>query len=232
MPQLSVQALAAKPQKIRFEKNSVILFQGDSITDSFRSRETADAGANSSRGLGFGYATMVAAELLHHFPDKTLKVYNRGISGSKVFQAAAKWDTDTLALKPNILSIMLGVNDFWHKHTGDYKQGTLEIYRNDFMALLDRTKKELPGVQLVVCEPFAVRGAKIVDDTWFPAFQDYQRAARDVAQAHNAVFVPFQQAFDQGLKKASAPYWTGDGVHPSMAGAKLMAKAWLTSVLG
>jgi lysophospholipase L1-like esterase len=143
----------------------VILFQGDSITDFGRSREKADA-ANQQAALGNGYAWLAAAGLLVDYPDSSLKIFNRGVSGNKVFQLAERWDADCLNLKPNLLSILIGVNDIWHKLNGEY-QGTVEVYERDYIALLERTRKALPDVKLVICEPFVLRcGA--VNDRWFP----------------------------------------------------------------
>ena len=148
-------------------KNDVILFQGDSITDAGRSREKAGE-ANDQGQLGAGYASMAGAELLVGRPKDGLKVFNRGISGHKVFQLAERWQADCLDLKPNVLSILVGVNDLWHKLDGKY-DGTVEIYERDYAALLERTKKALPKVKLVICEPFVLRcGA--VNDKWFPTF--------------------------------------------------------------
>ncbi len=210
--------------KLQLLKDQTILFQGDSITDAGRNKE--DMGFNSPRPLGTGYAFLIAAQLLEEYAELNLKIYNKGISGNKVYQLAERWDKDCLDLKPDVLSIMIGVNDFWHKLNGNYN-GTIEIYRNDFTALLERTKKALPDVKLVICEPYAVPGVKAVDDKWFPDFYEYQKAAREIADRFGAIFVPFQKVYDEAAKRAPAAYWTGDGVHAALPGAQLMAEAWL-----
>ena len=106
----------------------------------------------------------------------------------------------------------------------------MEIYKNDFIALLERTKKALPAVKLIICEPFAVKGVKAVDDKWYPEFYSYQQAARDIATKFGASFIPYQSVYDEAQKQAPGVYWTPDGVHPSLAGAQLMAEAWLEAV--
>ena len=214
-------------------RGDVILFQGDSITDAGRSREPAKANApNSQPGMGNGYAWLAAAELLVGHPDDGLKTFNRGISGHKVFQLAERWQADCLDLKPNLLSILIGVNDFWH--TLDPKlgyKGTVEVYERDFQALLDRTRKALPKVKVVICEPFVLRcGA--VNDRWFPEFDRYRAAAQRVAKSQHTTFVPFQTMFDEAVKYAPPEHWAGDGVHPTPAGASLMAYFWLKAVTG
>ena len=214
-------------------KKEVVLFQGDSITDAGRSRDKDKWGTpNNQPGLGNGYAWLAAAELLVDRPDDELRIFNRGISGHKVFQLADRWQADCLDLKPNLLSILIGVNDIWHSLDPKlaYK-GTVEIYERDFHALLARTKQALPKVKLVICEPFVLRcGA--VNDKWFPLFDQYRAAAKRVAESQHATFVPYQTMFDEAVKYAPPEHWAGDGVHPSPAGASLMAYFWLKAVSG
>lgn len=218
-----------KDHKVRLEKGDVVLLQGDSITDWKRKKTALEP--NSPSGLGEGYVFMVASELLCTYPDKDLKIYNRGVSGNKVYQLAERWDADCMDLKPNVLSILVGVNDFWHTLVNGYK-GTIQTYRDDYKALLDRTRKALPDVRLIIGEPYAVPGVKAVDDKWYPAFYDYQKAAREIAESYGAAYIPYQAIYDKALKSAPGAYWTIDGVHPSMAGAQLMANAWMETVKG
>jgi len=216
--------LIGKNKKISLTRGDIILIQGDSITDSGRNRE--ELTFNSGKAFGNGYAMIAGSSLLLKHAEKDLKIYNRGISGNKVFQLAERWDTDCLGLKPTILSVLIGVNDFWHMKNGKY-DGTIETYKNDYRSLLKRTKTQLPDVKLILGEPFAVAGIKAVDETWFPAFQQYQQAAKELAAEFDATFIPFQRVFDEAMKSAPGVYWTHDGVHPSLAGCHLMAKAWL-----
>lgn len=214
-------------KKITLAKGNTILFQGDSITDAGRNKESKSF--NNAGALGSGYAMLTGAALLEKYAALDLKIYNKGISGNKVYQLAERWDKDCLDIKPDVLSILIGVNDIWHKLNGQYN-GTAEVYKKDFIALLERTLKALPNIKLVICEPYAVPGVKAVDDKWYPEFYDYQKAARDVADMFGATFVPFQKIYDEGQKQAPGAYWTGDGVHASLAGAQLMAQGWLAGV--
>lgn len=208
---------------------NTILFQGDSITDS--GREKQNELPNNGRSFGNGYAFLAAAKLLNDYPDKQLGIYNRGISGNKVHQLAERWQKDCLDLRPDILSILIGVNDYWHTLNSGY-QGSIEIYENDFRVLLENTLKQLPGVSLVICEPFALVGGSAVNESWFPEFDGYRKAARKISEEFSTIFVPFQEVFDKALTLAPATYWAPDGVHPSMAGSQLMAAAWLKAVCG
>lgn len=211
-------------KKVSLSKNDVVLFQGDSITDMGRDRSRK--GANDNRGLGPGYTFIAASQLLLKNPDKDLKIYNRGISGNVVPQLAERWQEDCIDLKPNILSILIGVNDYWHTLSGNYK-GTIETYRDSYKALLERTMKALPNVKLIIGEPYAIPGVKAVDKSWFPTFDKYRQVARDMAESYNAVFIPYQHIYEEAIKKAPASYWTPDGVHPNTAGDGLMAHAVL-----
>ena len=228
-PAIASKAMAAhhsKNAKATLKKRGVMLFQGDSITDAGRNKK--DPKPNEQKSFGKGYAWMAGSQLLISNPAHKLTLYNRGISGNKVHQLATRWDKDCLDLKPDVLSILIGVNDIWHGLNGRY-DGTVKTYENDFNALLERTKKALPKVQLVICEPFVLKcGA--VTEKWFPEFNKYRTVAKKMAQAHHAVFVPFQSMFNEAVKYAPPNHWAGDGVHPSPHGASLMAHFLLNSI--
>ena len=227
IPEIALAAISGESsQKVLIEENNVILFQGDSITDAGRNRKNNQS--NDQSGLGGGYAFHAVADLLYEHPEKNLKFFNRGISGNKVYQLADSWDADAINLKPDILSILVGVNDYWHTLSFSYK-ATVETYRKDYWTLLQRTKDKLPDVKLVIGEPFAIPGT-VVNGSWFPAFNEYRFVARELADEFRASFIPYQKVYDKALKHAPGAYWSADGVHPSIAGAKLMAEAWLRVV--
>lgn len=209
------------------QPGTTILFQGDSITDAGR-RKGGPAVPNNQEALGHGYAFLATADMLTQCPAAELKIYNRGISGNKVFQLADRWQADCLDLKPDVLSILIGVNDIWHYLNGHY-DGTVETYRTDYRALLERTKDALPDVKIVVCEPFVLKTGAVTDK-WFPKFDGFRAAAKEIADEFAEVWVPFQSMFDEAVKLAPPATWAGDGVHPSGDGAALMAHAWVTAV--
>ena len=214
--------------KVTLKNDSVILFQGDSITDSGRKRESITC--NNVDQLGFGYALFTATSILTKHADKQPKIYNRGISGNKVFELRNRWEIDTLSFMPDILSILIGVNDYWHMLNGSYK-GTVQIYENDLRNLLRYTKEKLPNIQIVLCEPFALSGGSAINDgSWFPMFNDYRASLKKLATEFETVFVPFQAAFDEAVKVAPATYWSADGVHPDLPGRQLMAEVWMKAV--
>ena len=217
-------ALAPKPAAAAPNEGDVILFQGDSITDAGRDRERQGR-PNDARAMGRGYPLLIGAELLRDYAKLNLRVYNRGISGNKVPDLDARWQDDCIALKPAVLSILIGVNDIWHKLNGRY-DGSVKQYGEGFHALVRRTRDALPDTRIVICEPFVLRTGA-VNDTWFPEFDDRRAQAREVAQEANADWVPFHSMFEKHVAVGTAPdWWAADGVHPSMAGHALMAKQW------
>ncbi len=224
-------ACFAKPAKGDRPKSllapgAVILFEGDSITDAGRDKKI-DA-PNEPAAFGKGYAGIAMKRLLADHPSMDLKCYNRGVSGNKVFQIAERWDGYCRDLKPDLISILIGVNDFWHKLGGKY-DGTIETYRTDYRKLLERTRRELPETKLVICQPFVLKvGA--VDDRWFPDFVAYQDAAKELADEYADAWASFQTALDKACQLQPAKHWAADGVHPTPAGAQVMADAWLKAV--
>lgn len=212
---------------VKLKKGGVVLFQGDSITDAGRDKKGQKP--NQPRGLGNGYPLHIAGGLLSDHGELGLTIHNRGISGNKVPDLEKRWQKDALDLKPDVLSILIGVNDIWHKLNGRY-DGTPEVYRDGFAKLLADTRAALPETTFVICEPFVLRcGA--VKDNWFPEFETRRAFAEEVAKEAGAIWVPFQQRFNEAVEAGTEPaYWAGDGVHPSLAGHALMAKTWRESV--
>lgn len=223
-------AAAARPMhtlaRTRRIAPPTLLFQGDSITDVGRDRKIA--GANDARALGDGYPMLLAGLLRDGHPKLDLQVLNRGVSGNTVDDLAARWDADTLALKPTHLSILIGVNDIWHTFMGTY-QGTPEKYETGYRALLERTRTALPGVKLVVMEPFVLHTG-VVTAQWFPLFDQYRAAARRVSDHVRATFVDLHEMFQKLATEQAPSYWASDGVHPTLAGHAAISRHWMERV--
>ncbi|GGH09447.1 SGNH/GDSL hydrolase family protein [Mucilaginibacter phyllosphaerae] len=204
----------------------IILFQGDSITDGGRSY---DADWNHVYGQDYNY--LITARMNYEHPERDFRFFNRGISGNTVADLAARWQKDTLDLKPDVLSILIGVNDVFAVIVKGSK-ATADDFANSYSNLLDQTKQTLPDTQLVLCEPFILNIGMVskAPDTWAREVQKRQRIVKQLAQKYNAVYVPFQDAFNKALQKAPAGHWIWDGVHPMPAGHELMAREWLKKV--
>lgn len=208
--------------------NSTILFQGDSITDAGRNRENLQPSMPAA--LGSGYCNQIAARLLHDRAGDNLQIYNRGISGNRVVDLYARWKADALNLRPDLISILIGVNDTWHEFM--YGNGVeVARYASVYRMLLDFTRQELPNVQLVLCEPFVLQ-CGVVEAGWVAEMNERRAVVRELAAEYDGLFVPFQTALDAVLHKAPPAHWAHDGVHPTPAGHYVLAQRWLEAVVG
>jgi lysophospholipase L1-like esterase len=216
-----------EPRRADLAVGTRILFQGDSITDAGRDR-SAGTQPNIASALGTGYPLLLAAALLESYSDRRLQFFNRGVSGNKVPDLEARWQDDTIALQPHIVSVLVGVNDFWHTRTHGYT-GTIADYEKGYVALLEGTRQALPNARLVVMEPFVLQTGA-VDATWFPEFEERRAVASRVAQRVGATFVPLQARFTSAAERVDKAYWIADGVHPTPPGHALIAEGWRASV--
>lgn len=219
---LSTTALAAlnDAPKLELKKGSIILFQGDSITDAGRRKDNKQA--NHEKALGKGYVGILAGSLLAEHADLDLKIYNRGISGNKIPDLQKRWQEDTIDLKPDVVSILVGVNDLWHT-LGDKASyhGTLEDYEKGYRELIQRTQRELPGVQIIICEAFTSRQSE-----QFKTLDQYAAVCKKLADEFDLPFVPFHQELKRVIPVAHQDFWLWDGIHPAMPGHALLADTW------
>ncbi len=207
--------------------HSVLLFQGNSITDAGRNRNSV--GPNTSQGLGSGYPRLITDHLLNRFPDQHLQIYNRGISGDRIQDLSRRWERDTLQLMPDILSILIGVNDTWnylYLGIGSSPEGFQNIYHK----LLDDTRLRLPEIELILCEPFLLVTGQVTDE-WLGDISHRQASISDLAREFDAVYVPFQSALEQEVAGGTPPHQLlDDGVHPTNKGHQVLADCWLEAV--
>ncbi|MGG4131678.1 SGNH/GDSL hydrolase family protein [Paenibacillus illinoisensis] len=205
---------------------SVILFQGDSITDGGRSRND-----DPNHFLGHGYAYLISSRLGAELAEKQLTFYNRGVSGDRASDLYARWNEDTFSLKPDLISILIGVNDAW-RIINNEPSGVTDRLGRAYHHLLEETREVLPNTGLVLMEPFILKTGATVDkwDAWQEKIGQYQRLVRELADEFGAVFVPLQDVLNQATEKAEASYWLWDGVHPTAAGHELIARQWLSVV--
>ena len=211
----------------RFPKGTRILFQGDSITDGGRGRSE-----DPNHIFGQDYAYLIAARCGGYVPEGGWTFFNRGVSGNTVTDLAARWQEDTLALKPDLLSILIGVNDAGSVVRGGNAPVTADEYEKAYGQLLQQTQAALPAVQFVLCESFVLPVGPVKDNwgTWNAEVQKRRAAVERLAVRYHAPVVRFQQMFDAACRRAPADYWIWDGVHPRAAGHQLMADEWLRIV--
>lgn len=226
-PTTTVSASEGKKKKMKLAKGSVILFQGDSITDGNRGR-TEDP----NHIMGHGYAFSIASRWGVEYVEKDLKFINKGIGGNKIVDLAARWQSDTLDLKPTILSILVGINDTNSVLENWEPVVSVEKYEQTFRLLIEQTQKAYPDILLVFCEPFILPVGK-VKKRWEDYVNDVSRrqaVVRKLALEQGAVFVGLQEVFNKACEKAPADYWMWDGIHPTVAGHELLAREWIKQV--
>ena len=206
--------------------SKLILFQGDSITDALRDRE-------SLIYEGSGYATMVKGFLGHSYPEKYTFI-NRGISGNRSTDVYARIKSDIINLSPDYMSILIGVNDVWHEFSR--KDGVeTEKFEKIYSSIIEEVKKALPDINIMILEPFVLKGSATVSndnyEDMYPLFraqvEEKAQVARKIAEKFSLPFVELQAKFDEVYNPEKPDYWLYDGVHPTAAGHMLIAQEWL-----
>ncbi len=199
-----------------------ILYYGDSITD---------AGRNADRGsllsIGQGYPVITASRLALDHPGE-LCFDNRGISGNRVVDLYSRIKVDCWNTNPDVLSILIGINDVWHD-VNEHNGVEADRFENIYGLLVKETLERFPDIEIIIMEPFILHGWA-TDEKWdeFRAEADLRaQAAKRVAEKYGAHFLPLQKDFEDALKIQPAEYWIGDGVHPTIAGHQLIADKWL-----
>jgi acyl-CoA thioesterase-1 len=195
-----------------------VLFIGDSITDAGRDR-------NDPSSLGEGYPAVVART---YSGSSGVRFLNRGISGNRVRDLKARWQGDCLDLKPDLLSIMIGVNDTWRRYDrGD--PTSAEAFEADLDAILAQATTALPATRLVVLEPFLLPVSD-AQAMWREDFDPKLAAVRHQAVKHSATLVPLDVVLTQAAETSGPAALARDGVHPTPEGHALIARTWLSVV--
>ena len=232
---------------IKLPKNTTVLFIGDSITDGNRGRNM-----DPNHLIGHGYQELVIAKLISDNYKNMPKFINKGISGNNSGQILARLKEDCIDYKPDIISILCGVNDCCHGGDGN----TDETAIKNLDAILSKIKSSLPETKVILCEPFYMDvrnqenryenlpNVKCEDDFFFSnnpldlekiekfssRMKRLQKGLPSLAEKYGCIFVPFQDVLDEASKQVTASYFVWDNVHPTIAGHTLMAKRWLEVV--
>ncbi len=202
-----------------------IVFFGDSITDMNRVHNS-DGKVES---YGGGYVFFVAGKLLSENPQK-YEIINRGISGNRIVDLYARIKGDVWNQEPDVLSILIGVNDVWHELSENPNGVDLTRWEKVYRMLIEETHERLPNTKIMILEPFVLRGTKTDYDNRYETFvkvKDYAAKAKELAEEYGLTFVPLQEKFDEAAEKYGEKYYLYDGVHPDVAGAALIAGEWL-----
>jgi lysophospholipase L1-like esterase len=204
------------------KKGSKILFQGDSITDSGRDRENDT--------LGFGYVNYISAFFQSMYPEHGCTFINRGISGNRSSDLCERWTRDCIDLRPDVLSIMIGINDTWRKFDSNDPTTDQEFYDN-YRQILSRTADELGDIPIIMLEPFVLPHP---EDRllWREDLDPKIQRTRQLAREFGAIYIPLDGIFAQKCTHVSPAFWAADGVHPTSAGHALIARLWLKAITG
>lgn len=206
--------------------NSRLLFQGDSITDMKWGRNEKDR----NHYLGHSYVYLIASRLGVDMPEAQLDFYNRGHSGNTVGDLRKRWQKDAIALQPDLLSILIGVNDVGRNLNGvDIQQ-----WESDYRFILDSSRKTNPELKLVLLDPFVFASGRLLDrtafDRWRTQIERQLVVVEQLAKDYDAVHVRTQAVFDAASKAVEPAQWIWDGVHPLPQGHELIARNWLQEV--
>ena len=195
----------------QFKTNSIILFQGDSITDCGRDRVDPDS-------LGNGYVNLIMETISDRYSQSNLKFINRGISGDKIRDLQLRWDMECIDLKPDMLSILVGVNDTLIT--------PVELFEEEYRMLLKRTTEAL-NAEIILCEPFLLLGdTNAYRDDLNPKIETVHM----LSEEFNTLLLPLDKIFREACSLHPPEYWAPDGVHPTPAGHALIAKSWIEYV--
>jgi len=200
-----------------------ILFQGDSITDAGRARD-------NDINLGVGYPLLVKANLGFEHPEK-YEFINRGISGNRVVDVYARIKADIINIKPDVMSILIGVNDVWHEFIVENNPNGVDENKffKIYSMLIEEILQELPNLKIMIMEPFVLK-ASATEENWVYFSEEVKKRARMakmIAEKYNLVYIQLQEGFDKLSEKAPESYWLGDGVHPTAMGHEYIKKEWL-----
>ncbi len=202
------------------------LFQGDSITDA--NREDDD---RVNFGLGTGYPLLVAADFLKNRKGDFCFL-NRGVSGDRVTDIYARIKEDIINLKPDYMSILVGVNDVAHELTMQCGVDA-EKYEKIYSMLTEEVRNALPDIKIIILEPFVLEGTA-TQEMWEQFSSEVRKradAAKRVAEKYDLIFVPLQKLFDDASSDGDTGYWSSDGIHPTSAGHQIIKEALTKAII-
>lgn len=200
------------------KKDTVFVIQGDSITDAGRKKD--------ERQLGSGYARLVHDILMSKYPDYNLTIYNRGVGGDRTEHLVKRWKEDCIDLKPDIVSVLIGVNDMWHGNRICDFIPPEKVEQN--LEIVFSQVKEI-GAELIVMEPFLLKTGSIAEN-WYDMNEDlYAKVLkiRDVAKKYNARYIPLMGYFTAATMDKDPSFYSADGVHPTIDGHRFIAEKLL-----
>ena len=210
------------------QDGQTVLFQGDSITDCGRPTDDSDW------HLGLGYAQLIQAMFGLRHPTLNVRFVNRGIGGDRVPSLQARWQADCLDIKPDWVSILIGINDACAIAGDDLPGYDVDGYEAGYRDILTQTR-DTTDARFIILEPFLLHTEHPYDHvspigTIREQLDPVIQIARKLSEEFDAVYVPFDEMFQAASEIAAPAHWAPDAIHPAPAGHALMAEAWLKAV--
>ena len=198
-----------------------ILFQGDSITDASRVRDIFTE-------AGRGYPLLVKASLGFESPEK-YEFINKGISGNRIVDVYARIKNDIINLKPDVMSILIGVNDVWHEFHESPNGVDADKFFKIYDMLIEEVKAALPDIKIMILEPFVLKESGTEENWESFDIEVKKRAekAKEIAKKYDLPFIKLQEGFDKLAETTENSYWLSDGVHPTPFGHEYIKNEWI-----
>lgn len=211
----------------KFSEGTTLLFQGDSITDMQWGRNQSDR----NHYLGHSYVYLIASRLHTDVPEAKLNFLNRGISGNTVAELKGRWQKDTLDLKPDVLSILVGINDVGRAVRAK-EEVDVDAFTADYRWLLQQSRLENPALKIVLLEPFVlpVTRVKVEWNAWRGQVDRLRPVVANLASEYGAILLQTQEIFEAAAQRTEPSHWIWDGVHPLPQGHELIARNWIDAV--
>ena len=198
-----------------------ILFQGDSITDAGRDRR-------NYFNLGKGYAKVAAEQIKSAHPDKDLEFINLGIGGNRSDQLFDRLYKDAIELQPDIISILIGINDIWHRYGSERIATTDEQFELNYTTILKEIKAKT-NAKIMILSPYLLDCEG--KDQMREDLKTLLPIVRKLADEYADVYVPLDEHFDAAMKTMPEPmYYSKDGVHPNENGAAFIGKIYAEAI--
>jgi lysophospholipase L1-like esterase len=205
-------------ERIELKPNQRIVFIGDSITDAGRLMR-------EYRPLGYGYVRFIANQLWSKYPQFDLDIVNTGINGDSIRDLQERWQKDCLDYQPDILSILIGINDVCRQYYESTNEAAfLDEYESIFTKLLSQAKLQ-SDCRIVLMEPFLFCDNKELAE--YRTLQKYIDVVRKLAKQFKAVLVPLQALIDEKITQIPPKKWSDDMVHPYLWAHSWIARRWL-----
>ncbi len=198
-----------------------IVFQGDSITDAGRDKR-------NYHELGMGYPKFAAAHIRESFPETEFEFINMGISGNRTDQLFDRLYTDAISFEPDIISILIGINDVWHRYAAAKIETTDAQIETNYRAILERLKNQTNAKIVMLC-PFLLDAED--KESWRPEVDSVIAIVRKLADEYADVYIPLDILFEEALKTQPEPkFYSADGVHPNDNGRAFIGKHYADAV--